>query len=275
MNASFVYDAFGRRVARDVNNVTTEFLYDGLNPVQELDGNNPPNPTAELLTGLDIDEYFTRTDTSGAMAFLSDTLGSTHALTDSSGAINTSYTYEPFGKTTVAGTNANPYQFTGRENDGTGLYFYRARYYSPTLRRFIGQDPIGFAGGDTNLYGYVSNDPVSLRDEKGQDPWGALAVGAACYGYWAYGHYSNLAELNELGQEKEQIGDQIDALKQQQNSCNDAEKQAELEEQIEPLEQQYQKLVGQYAQAHFQDSFTDPIKFAGCTIATGAAALVP
>lgn len=51
------------------------------------------------------------------MAFLSDALGSTLALTDSSGAINTSYTYEPFGKSTVAGTNANPCQFTGREND--------------------------------------------------------------------------------------------------------------------------------------------------------------
>ena len=160
VNASFVYDAFGRRVARDVNNVTTEFLYDGLNPVQELDGNNPPNPTAELLTGLDIDEYFTRTDTSGAMAFLSDALGSTLALTDSSGAINTSYTYEPFGKTTAGGTNANPYQFTGRENDGTGLFFYRARYYSPTYQRFIGQDPLGFAGGDVNLYGYGKNSPT-------------------------------------------------------------------------------------------------------------------
>ena len=39
-------------------------------------------------------------------------------------------------------SNANPYQFTGRENDGTGLYFYRARYYSPTFQRFIAQDPL-------------------------------------------------------------------------------------------------------------------------------------
>ncbi|HLK86599.1 MAG TPA: RHS repeat-associated core domain-containing protein [Candidatus Binataceae bacterium] len=101
------------------------------------------------------------------MAFLSDALGSTLALTDSSGAINTSYTYEPFGKSTVAGTNANPYQFTGRENDGTGLYFYRARYYSPTYQRFIGQDPIGFRGGDWNLYAYVLNSPVSLVDPFG------------------------------------------------------------------------------------------------------------
>lgn len=55
-------------------------------------------------------------------------------------------------------------QFTGRENDGTGLYFNRARYYSPTLQRFIGQDPIGFAGGDANFYAFVGNDPINYLD---------------------------------------------------------------------------------------------------------------
>ena len=39
----------------------------------------------------------------------------------------------------------NPFQYTGRENDATGLYYYRARYYSPTLRRFISEDPLGLA----------------------------------------------------------------------------------------------------------------------------------
>jgi RHS repeat-associated protein len=40
--------------------------------------------------------------------------------------------------------SANPAQYTGRENDGTGLYYYRGRYYSPTLQRFASQDPLGF-----------------------------------------------------------------------------------------------------------------------------------
>ena len=95
-------------------------------------------------------------------------LGSTLALTDSSGTIQTEYGYDPFGNATVTGASSgNLYQFTGRENDETGLYFYRARYYSPTLQRFTSQDPIAFARGGSNLYGYVLNNPVSLADLLG------------------------------------------------------------------------------------------------------------
>src|SRR5579885_1908859 len=165
--ANFVYDAFGRRMSKNINGSITQFEYDGLNPVQELDGANPANVTANLLTGLNIDEYLMRTDSNGAMNFLTDALGSTLALTDSSGAINTGYTYAPFGNTTVGGSNPNPYQFTGRENDSFGLYYYRARYYSITLQRFISRDPIGFAGGVTNLYEYASADPTNQTDALG------------------------------------------------------------------------------------------------------------
>ena len=44
---------------------------------------------------------------------------------------------------------------------------HRARYYSPTFQRFIAQDPVGFAGGDPNLYGYVFQDPISYFDPFG------------------------------------------------------------------------------------------------------------
>jgi RHS repeat-associated protein len=102
------------------------------------------------------------------MAFLSDALGSMIGLTNSAGALATNYTYDPFGTTTTSGTaNVNPYQFTGRENDGTGLYFYRARYYSSSFQRFIAQDTIGFAGSDPNLYAYANHDPISFTDPKG------------------------------------------------------------------------------------------------------------
>ena len=94
-------------------------------------------------------------------------LGSTVALADSSGAVDTTYAYDPFGNVTVNGADTNPYQFTGRENDGTGLYYYRARYYSPTLQRFIAQDPIGFDGGDVDLYAVLLNSPVNFTDPAG------------------------------------------------------------------------------------------------------------
>jgi len=174
--AGFVYDAFGRRMSKNINGSITQFEYDGLNPVQELDGANPANVTANLLTGLGIDERFSRTDSSGAMNFLTGALGSTLALADSNGAINTSYTYEPFGNTSIGGSNPNPYQFTGRENDSTGLYFYRARYYSPTYQGFIAQDPIAFAGGDTNLYGYDYDEPTDLSDPSGERPFPKIPV---------------------------------------------------------------------------------------------------
>lgn len=95
-------------------------------------------------------------------------LGSTIGLTNSSGSIATSYTYDPFGYVTAGrSASANPYHFTGRENDGTGLYFNRARYYSPSFQRFISQDPIGFRGVDTNLYGYAYDNPVGIIDSFG------------------------------------------------------------------------------------------------------------
>ncbi|HVN63162.1 MAG TPA: RHS repeat-associated core domain-containing protein, partial [Candidatus Binataceae bacterium] len=167
-SASFLYDAFGRRAAKVINGTTTQFLYDGLNPVQELDGASPPNPTASLLTGIGIDEYFQRTDSTGSRSFLADALGSTLALTDNAAALQSQYAYEPFGNTIALGqTSANSYQFTGRENDGTGLYYYRARYYDPQIDRFISEDPLGFNGDGPNFYAYVRNNPINLWDAFG------------------------------------------------------------------------------------------------------------
>jgi RHS repeat-associated protein len=165
LTTSFTYDSFGRRTGKTINGTTTNFLYDGLNPVQEKNG---ATVTANLLTGLGIDEFFTRTDGVGVRALLPDVLGSTVALGDNTGTLQTQYTYEPFGVTTQTGaTNTNSYKYTGREDDGSGLLYYRARYYQPRFQRFISEDPIEYLGGDTNLYAYVSNSPMMYRDPTG------------------------------------------------------------------------------------------------------------
>jgi len=164
--ASFTYDSFGRRTGKTVQGVTTNFLYDGLNPVQEKAGTTV---TANLLTGLGLDEFLQRTDGVGTRVLLTDALGSTVALGDNAGTLQTQYTYEPFGYATTSGAaSSSSYKYTGREDDGTGLYYYRARYYHPRLQRFISEDPIGFGGGDSNLYGYVGGNPLSWRDPLGQ-----------------------------------------------------------------------------------------------------------
>jgi RHS repeat-associated protein len=190
--ASFTYDPFGRRVNKTILGTSTNFLYDGANVVQELSGTTP---TASLLTG-SLDEYFTRTDSSGARYFLRDALGSTLALADSAGGLQTSYTFEPFGGTTIAGsTTSSGFAYTGRELDSTGLnlYFYRARYYNTQLQRFMSEDPIGFRGG-INLYAYAGNGPTLWRDPTGRGPealapalpwvgisgpWGWVIIGGA------------------------------------------------------------------------------------------------
>ena len=157
--ATYGYDATGRRYNKVVNGINTSFVFKGANPTQEISG----AVKTDLLTG-GIDQFFQR----GNDTLLQDALGSTIATVNSSGALQTQYTYEPFGAMTSSGAASdNSYQFTSRENDGVGgLMFYRARYYAPGLGRFVSQDPIGFRGG-INLYAYVGNNPISYRDPSG------------------------------------------------------------------------------------------------------------
>jgi RHS repeat-associated protein len=173
-SASFQYDPFGRRVSKTIVGMT-QYLYDGANPIQEISGTTA---SANLLTG-GVDEYFQRTDSAGARSFLTDALGSTLALADSTGALQTQYTFEPFGNASVTCTSTtNSFAFTGRELDPTGLYFYRARYYNPQMQRFISEDPARMGGG-MNFYAYVDNNPVSGTDPQGL--WNTYTHGAL---YW-------------------------------------------------------------------------------------------
>lgn len=164
ISAGFQYDPFGRRVSKTVGKVTTSYLYDGANPVQELTGGVP---SANLLEG-SVDEYFGRSAPGGTSYFLSDALGSTVALANSAGALQTQYTFDPFGTTAQSGADTgNTFAFTGRELDSTGLYYYRARYYNPQLQRFLSEDPIGLRGRDQNLYRYTFDSPVNGVDPSG------------------------------------------------------------------------------------------------------------
>jgi len=185
--ASFAYDGVARRISKTIGSTTTGLLYDNYNVVQELSGSKP---TANLINGLRTDEIFTRTDSVGVSYFLKDALGSTLALANSSAAIATQYTYDPYGNTTNSGAaNTNVYDYTGREDDGTTLYYYRARYYKPGFERFASEDPIGFAGGSANLFAYVADKPINFVDPWGLKPPAGPCTGPNCLPQWDCSQY--------------------------------------------------------------------------------------
>ncbi|MBK7708694.1 MAG: RHS domain-containing protein [Acidobacteria bacterium] len=157
----YKYDALGRRIQRFIvgGKENTKFIYDGADVI--ADDNS--GTLTKYLNGPGIDDKLRMQTGSDVRYFIADHLGSTNALTDSSGNVTSSATYDSFGNAT--GNLATRYKFTGREyDDFTGLHYYRARWYDGNLGRFISEDPIGFAGGDVNLYGYVGNGPVNSTD---------------------------------------------------------------------------------------------------------------
>jgi RHS repeat-associated protein len=165
VQSSYVYDALGRRVGQTTSGLTAQYVYDMLNVAQEQ---YTGGTVADMLPGLGLDQNFARTDTSGSYAMLPDLLGSTLGLINSTGALGTQYQYGPFGQTTMTGASStNPFQYTGREMDPTGLYFMRARYYNPIAQRFISPDPIGLSGGQVNFYAYAGNSPMNFVDRTG------------------------------------------------------------------------------------------------------------
>ncbi|MGE3540529.1 MAG: RHS repeat-associated core domain-containing protein [Candidatus Tectimicrobiota bacterium] len=176
--AAFTYDAFGNRSSKFVNGTIVHYLYDELDIVHAIrDG-----ITINYLRGLNTDEPFVH---NGNEYYLSDALGSILGLTDPTGALSTRYLYAPFGLTAVEGKrSSNPFKYNAREDEMTGLYYYRSRYYSTVLKRFISEDPLDFAAGDTNLYAYVSNDPISYIDPTGLGKVGTVIKIVKRVGNW-------------------------------------------------------------------------------------------
>ena len=174
---SYSYDALGRRTSKtQQGGAPTQFLFDGANTVQEMQGGTI-NP---ILVGPGMDARYARNDVTGRTYFLVDALNSTIALTDSAGAVREQYSYDPYGNVTLSDTArgfTNPYQYTGREADSPGLYYYRARYYSPMMASFISEDPITFGGGQMSFYAYAHSNPLNFIDSNGKDPAGAVIGG--------------------------------------------------------------------------------------------------
>ena len=165
--AQYRYDALGRRIEKDVSGVVTRYILDNEDNLLEFDGSNVLQ--ARYTHGPGIDEPLIMERGGVSHFYHTDGLGSVTDLTDATGTVVQSYVYNSFGEIVEqVGSLTNPYTYTGREFDEeSGFYFYRARYYDPSIGRFLTEDPIGFAGGDVNLYGYVTNNPVNFIDPFG------------------------------------------------------------------------------------------------------------
>jgi len=169
---TFRYDPFGRRIQKSGPLGATNYLYDdGINLIEEIDSSgsvlgrfsgtqNTDEPLSELISG--TTSYYQQ-----------DGPGSVTALSTTTGGLANTYVYDSFGKTlSSSGTVPNAFQYVARELDSeTGLYYYRARYYDPSVGRFITEDPIRFKGG-IDFYRYAANNPILSTDPLGLAPGG-------------------------------------------------------------------------------------------------------
>jgi RHS repeat-associated protein len=184
---TFRYDPFGRRIQKSGPLGTTNYLYDGDDLLSELDASG--NFLTRYAQGEGIEEPLAQFRSGTPSYYETDVLGSITSITTPTAAIANSYTYDSFGKTTTSTTTvANSIRYAAREFDSeTGIHNDRARYYDQSTGRFVSEDPVGFAAGETNFYRYAANDPNDYIDPTGNvivlSPGGGAGAGLNVFYY--------------------------------------------------------------------------------------------
>jgi RHS repeat-associated protein len=166
----YVIDGENRRVGKKVNGALVQgFLYDGpLRPVAELNGAGGVVSRFVYATGDNVPDYMVK----GGVAYrlVKDLTGSVRLVVNSvTGAVAQRLDYDEFGRVTQdTSPGFQPFGFAGGLYDAdTKLVHFGARDYDAETGRWTAKDPLGFGGGQTNLYAYVNNDPVNFSDPTG------------------------------------------------------------------------------------------------------------
>ena len=198
----YLIDGQNRRIGKKVNgNLTQGFVYkDQLNPIAELDGNNQIITRFIYATKANVPDYMIKGD--ARYRIISDHLGSPRLVINTqTGNVAQRIDYDTWGNI-ITDTNPGlqPFGFAGGIYDQhTRLTRFGARDYDGATGRWTAKDPIRFSGGDTNLYGYTSNDPINFTDENGL--W-SVSVGA----YLGVGGSINIAYKNGTLETSGRIG---------------------------------------------------------------------
>ena len=172
---NFTYDCSLRRSSTSLNNVIQEqYIYDGEDVIADYDASW--GLLRKYIFAPGTDNILAMKTSSTNYYYLKDHLGSVKELTNTLGNVIEQYDYTEYGQVSfydgsmnsITGTAySNRYLYTGREYDqNLGIYYYRARFYSPEIGRFLTPDPKIFIDGP-NVYGYVNNNPLKFLDPYG------------------------------------------------------------------------------------------------------------
>lgn len=177
-NVTFKYDPFGRLIRKISSTSSVQYYYSGPNRVEEVVSSTGSRSAAYVYSALDSC-VFTINASSLPNYLHYDETGSVILVSDAVGQAVQKTVYDAWGTRKAGSFSALSIGFTGQfYAEEAGLYYYKARFYSPDLGRFLQPDPDPSA--DTNLYNYVYNDPSNLTDPFGLNPF---LLGASTFSF--------------------------------------------------------------------------------------------